>query len=138
VINDDIWAKLVWAGLNLTEADLPSSRDNRHFYPLSMMRGVVLVWLFAGLRQDEIRRLRVGCIRYQRSDEAGSERVCLLDVPVNKTSTAFTKPVDRVVGETIRAWEQERPDQPPTRDEKTGEQVHLLFSFRCAAFRTAI
>ena len=134
VISDDIWAKLVWAGLNLTEADLPSSWDNRHFYPLSMMRGVVLVWLFAGLRQDEIRRLSVGCIRYQCSDEAGAERVCLLDVPVNKTSTAFTKPVDRVVGEAIRAWEQERPDQPPARDEKTGEQVHFLFSFRCARF----
>jgi hypothetical protein len=134
VISDDIWAKLVWAGLNLTEADLPSSWDNRHFYPLSMMRGVVLVWLFAGLRQDEIRRLSVGCIRYQRADEAGAERVCLLDVPVNKTSTAFTKPVDRVGGEAIRVWEQERPDQPPTRDEKTGEQVHFLFSFRCARF----
>lgn len=134
VINDDIWAKLVWAGLNFTEADLPSSWDNRHFYPLSMMRGVVLVWLFAGLRQDEIRRLRVGCIRYQSSDAAGSEHVCLLDVPVNKTSTAFTKPVDRVVGEAIRVWEQERPEQPPARDEKTGEQVHFLFSFRCARF----
>jgi hypothetical protein len=103
-----------------------------------MMRGVVLVWLFAGLRQDEIRRLRVGCIRYQSGDEAGSEGVCLLDVPVNKTSTGFTKPVDRVVGEAIRAWEQERPDQPPARDEKTGEQVHFLFRFGARAFRTAI
>jgi Phage integrase family len=134
VISDDIWAKLVWAGLNLTEADLPSSWDNRHFYPLTMMRAVILVWLFAGLRQDEIRRLPVGCIRYQSSDAPGSERVCLLDVPVNKTSTAFTKPVDRVVGEAICAWEQERPAQPPARDEKTGEQVHFLFSFRCARF----
>jgi hypothetical protein len=134
VISDDIWAKLVWAGLNLTKADLPSSWDNRHFYPLAMMRAVVLVWLFAGLRQDEIRRLRVGCVRYQRSDAVGSERVCLLDIPVNKTSTAFTKPVDRVVGDAIAAWEQERPAQPLARDEKTGEQVHFLFSFRCARF----
>ena len=60
--------------------------------------------------------------------------MCLLDVPVNKTSTAFTKPVDRVIGEAIRAWEQERPEQPVARDEKTGEQVHFLFSFRCARF----
>jgi integrase len=134
VISDDIWAKLVWAGLNLSEADLPSTWENRHFYSLTMMRAVVLVWLFAGLRQDEIRRLRVGCIRFQSSDAQGSDRVCLIDVPVNKTSTAFTKPVDRVVGEAIRAWEQERPDQPPARDEKTGEQVHFLFSFRCARF----
>jgi hypothetical protein len=134
VISDDSWAKLLWAGLNLTEADLPSSWKRRHFYPLTMMRAVVLVWLFGGLRQDEIRRLRVGCIRYQSGDDTASERVCLLDVPVNKTSTAFTKPVDRVVGEAIRAWEQERPEQPPARDEKTGEQVHFLFSFRCARF----
>jgi integrase len=134
VINDDCWAKLLWAGLNLTEADLPSSWRNLHFYPLTMMRAVVLVWLFAGLWQNEIRRLRVGCIRYQSGDAATSDAVCLLDVPVNKTSTAFTKPVDRVVGEAIRAWEQERPEQPPARDEKTGEQVHFLFSFRCARF----
>ena len=134
VISDDSWAKLLWAGLNLTEADLPSSWRARHFYPLTMMRAVVLVWLFAGLRQDEIRRLRVGCIRYQSNDAATSDRVCLLDVPVNKTSTAFTKPVDCVVGEAIRVWEQERPEQPPARDEKTGEQVQFLFSFRCARF----
>jgi integrase len=134
VIGDDSWAKLLWAGLNLTEADLPSSWKARHFYPLAMMRAVALVWLFAGLRQDEIRRLRVGCIRPQSTDTAASDAVCLLDVPVNKTSTAFTKPVDRVVGEAIRAWEQDRPDQPPARDEKTGEQVHFLFSCRCARF----
>ena len=30
--------------------------------------------------------------------------VCMLDVPVNKTSTAFTKPVDPIVGEMISAW----------------------------------
>ena len=31
--------------------------------------------------------------------------MCLLNVPVNKTSTSFTKPVDRIVGEAIAAWE---------------------------------
>jgi integrase len=134
VINDDSWAKLLWAGLNLTEADLPSSWTHRHFYPLAMIRAVMLVWLFAGLRQDEIRRLRVGCIRYHAADTPDADRVCLLDVPVNKTSTAFTKPVDRVVGEAIRAWELVRPAQPVARDEKTGEQVHFLFSLRCARF----
>jgi hypothetical protein len=58
----------------------------------------------------------------------------VLDVPVNKTSTAFTKPVDRVVGDAIDVWEHERPAQPPARDEKTGELVHFLFSVRCARF----
>jgi hypothetical protein len=56
--------------------------------------------------------------------------VCDLDVPVNKTSQAFTKPVDQIVGESVRAWEAERPQQPPALDEKTGEVVHFLFMFR--------
>ena len=60
-----------------------------------------------GLRGDEIRRLRVGCVRRHQENEFS---ICLLDVPVNKTA-AFTKPVDRVVGEAINAWEKVRPVQ---------------------------
>jgi integrase len=90
--------------------------------------------LFAGLRQDEIRRLRIGCIRFSPSPTAGPDPVCLLDVPVNKTTTAFTKPVDRAVGDAIAAWEHERPTQPVALDEKTGELVRFLFSVRCARF----
>jgi hypothetical protein len=135
VISDDTWAKLLWAGLNLTEADLPGAWGPRHFYPVTMVRAVTLVWLFAGLRQNEIRRLRVGCIRVGAAGPAStSDGVCLLDVPVNKTSTAFTKPVDHVVGDAIRVWEQERPPQPVALDHKTGELVHFLFSVRCGSF----
>lgn len=134
VLSDDVWAKLLWAGLNLEERDLPAAWISRHFYPLTMVRGIAVVWLFAGLRQDEIRRLRVGCIRVSPSSTPGAETVCLLDVPVNKTSTAFTKPVDRMVGEAVQRWEQERPTQPAALDEKTGELVHFVFSVRCARF----
>jgi hypothetical protein len=56
--------------------------------------------------------------------------VCLLDVPVNKTSTSFTKPVDRVVGEAIAAWEKVRPHGLKLLDPKTGERVDFLFLFR--------
>jgi len=56
--------------------------------------------------------------------------VCNLDVPVNKTSQAFTKPVDQIVGESIRLWEAQRPDQPAAVDGKTGELVHFLFAYR--------
>src|SRR5206468_2863408 len=111
VIADDIWAKLLWAGLNLTEADIPAGiytagRSQRgSFYPVEMIQALVMVWLFCGLRRNEILRLRVGCIRWQREEVPligtgevlPKEAVCLLDVPVNKTSAAFTKPVDRVV-----------------------------------------
>jgi hypothetical protein len=48
----------------------------------------------------------------------------------NKTGPAYTKPVDRTLGEAIAAWEAVRPEQPPWFDGKTGEQVHYLFAFR--------
>lgn len=139
VISDEVWAKLLWAGLNLTESDICVRVIGiQPYYPLEMVRAIALVWLFAGLRSDEIRRLPVGCIRWQENTSSSSasgpdtERgaVCLLAVPVNKTGTAFTKPVDRVVGEAINTWERSRPSQPTAVDVKTGEMVHYLFAFR--------
>jgi integrase len=139
VIADDLWAKLLWAGLNLADDDLLAPRSGaRGAYPPAMVRALALVWLFAGLRLNEIRRLRVGCVRWQRdpttADPTGAaparDAVCLLDVPVQKTGPAFTKPVDRVVGEAIGVWERERPEQPPLLDPKTGERVHVLFACR--------
>src|SRR6266852_272836 len=130
VIADDVWAKLLWAGLNLTPEDFarkPNARSKgaiHTFYPMEMIRALTLVWLFAGLRGDEIRRLRVGCVRWQQ-DNASS--VCFLDVPVSKTGTAFTKPVDQIVGQAINTWEKVRPHQPKLCDPKTGEMVDFLF-----------
>lgn len=64
MIADDIWARLLWAGLNLTAQDLPIHMSRRaSWYPAEMVRAVVVVWLFAGLRVDELARLRVGCVR---------------------------------------------------------------------------
>jgi len=132
VIADDVWAKLVWAGLNLTDADLP--RGSTMFYPVEMIRALAIVWLFGGLRSDEISRLRVGAIRWKEAapeaDGSAAARVCLLDVPVSKTSTAFVKPVDPMVGEAIEAWENIRPQQPALLDRKTGDLVHFIFAYR--------
>jgi integrase len=149
VIADDIWAKLLWAGLNVKEEDLaicghPSGSASAArtpwgpWYPIEMVRAVTLVWLFAGLRCDEIRRLRVGCVRWQSdappkletSEASHSNRICFLDIPVNKTSPAFSKPVDGAVGEAITVWEAVRPSQPELLDSKSGELVHYLFSYR--------
>jgi hypothetical protein len=58
------------------------------------------------------------------------DAVCLLDVPTHKTGTAFTKPVDPLLGQAVEAWQTVRPDQPTMLDHKTGEQVHLLFAMR--------
>lgn len=131
VIADDIWAKLLWAGLNVGEEDFARTSKLPSFYPLPMIRALIVVWLFAGLRGNEIMRLRVGCIRRNSiAPQEPGRTACLLDIPVNKTSAAFTKPVDPVVGDAIEQWERERPDQPATVDPKTGELVHFLFSHR--------
>jgi integrase len=131
VIADDVWAKLLWAGLNVTPEDFASWRNPsgriHTYYPIEMIRAVTVVWLFAGIRGDEIRRLRVGCVRWQQDSQSS---VCFLDVPVNKTGTAFTKPVDGVVGQAINAWERVRPAQAKLCDQKTGEMVDFLFLHR--------
>lgn len=57
----------------------------------------------------------------------------MLDVPVHKTGTALTKPVDAIVGEAIASWEKVRPHQPRAIDIKTGESVEFLFSYRARA-----
>jgi len=134
VIADEVWAKLMWAGLNLTVQDLPVRRAAGPWYPLELVRAAAILWLFAGLRVDEILRLRVGAVRWQTDSvgEDGKPAVCLLDIPTNKTATAFTKPVDRTVGDAIEGWEAVRPAQPTFPDRKTGELVDLLFAYRGA------
>lgn len=138
VIADAVWAKLVWAGLHLEAGDLPANTGGQ-FYPLELVRALAITWLFAGLRSDELARLRLGCIRWQRNEvtagrppteETLKEAVCLLDVPTHKTGTAFTKPVDPLVGQAIAAWEAVRPVQPPLLDRRTGESVQFLFCYR--------
>lgn len=144
-IADDVWAKLLWAGLNLSDEDfsthgtylvggLPEKRARETFYPLAMLKALAVVWLFSGLRGDEIARLRIGCARsHAGPSEDGEEQareVCLLEVPVNKTGSAFVKPVDPVVGEAIATWEAVRPEQPNLPDRKTGEHVPFLFCYR--------
>jgi hypothetical protein len=142
IIADDIWAKLVWAGLNLMENDLPRrpTKSRPTQYPIEMVRAFVITWLFAALRMNEILRLRVGCIRWQREgviipetgDSLAADAVCFIDIPVNKTSTEYTKPVDRVVGEAIAAWERVRPAQVKRLDPKNRgkNQAKDVKSFR--------
>jgi hypothetical protein len=58
--------------------------------------------------------------------------ICLLDVPV-KTGSAFSKPVEPLLGQAIEAWQAVRPAQPASIDRKTGAPVHVLFSVRARA-----
>ncbi len=150
-ISDDLWAKLLWAGLNLRIEDCPvqgshgrrreeeeleqqkNGQEAGSFYPIEMLRALAVVWLFAGLRSDELSRLRVGCARQQTivtGEQSEEKPVCLLDIPVHKTGRAFTKPVDPLVGEAIAVWQAVRPAQPDLIDPKPGEQVQFLFCYR--------
>lgn len=139
IIADDIWAKLLWAGLNIEDEDLPKFNNNKNYiYPLEMVQAIIVVWLFTGLRKDEIHRLRVGCVRWQKNDILISgtseiiskDAVCYLEIPANKTSGSYTKPVDRAVGEAIEKWEKIRPKQSPLTDRKDGSLVNFLFLYR--------
>jgi len=111
-IADEVWAKLLWAGLNLEEKDFPlhgpTTKSKEHsqailagscFYPFEMVRALALLWLFGGLPSDEIVRLRVGCARMhtllpEEGTQAEAKSVCLLDIPIHKTGHSFTKPID--------------------------------------------
>jgi integrase len=140
VISDDVWAKLVWAGLNLVPTDIPKRVTGATMYPFDMTRAIVLLWLFSGLRSDEIYRLTLGAVRWgierttinliTQTIEGESKPICFLDVPLNKTSVPFTKPVERIVGEAIEAWEEVRPAQNRLVDRKTGEYTDYLFQYR--------
>ncbi|MEU1286644.1 tyrosine-type recombinase/integrase [Kitasatospora sp. NPDC005856] len=145
MIADEVWAKLLWAGLNLEPADLPQTRSG-HFYPFELVRAVTLTWLLSGQRSNEIARLRVGCIRWQHDgapiagdsqEVLARDAVCLLDVPAHKTGTAFTKPVDPILGQAVDVWQAARPDQPKFTDRRTGELVDLLFAVRARRVSTS-
>ena len=74
MIANKVWAKLMWAGLNLTGEDLPLHANRggtgTPWYPLELVRATAMMWLFSGLRTDEILRLRVGTIRWQQQERA--------------------------------------------------------------------
>jgi hypothetical protein len=107
--------------------------------PRARVRALALVWLVAGLRSDALVRLRLGCIRWQRQEGSApvsaqetvsQDALCLLDVPTHKTGSAFTKPVDPLVGRAIAAWATIRPVQPPLLARRPGESVLCLFCYR--------
>ncbi|MEO8288282.1 MAG: site-specific integrase [Chloroflexota bacterium] len=137
-----VWARLVHAALELAGEDLPHAGKGVAQYPLAMVRAIAATLVYSGLRSDEITRLPVGCIRWQRENvrvpESGEmlpkDAVCFLTVPVNKTSGTFQKPVNPVVGHAITEWEKLRkmiaPNQPLHRDRKTGVMVDYLFAHR--------
>jgi len=134
VIDDPVWLKLIWASLNLRQEDMLTEIH----YPFAMHQAMAVVWTHAGLRQNEILRLTMGCIREQTDDIVQDDgsiipagTLCYLDVPAGKTSKAFVKPVASVVKKYVDLWLRERPpEQASLVDGRTGEKVNYLFQFR--------
>ena len=139
------WARLREGALLLTEDDFPvvnaelvkRGRTPQTSYPLDMNRAMAIVWLYTGLRSDEIYRLRVGCIRHMPREEnenssSSLPAICLLTVPAGKSGAGFSKPVPRVVGDIIAIWEKTRPAVPKRWEHKTAEAVDFLFVWKGA------
>lgn len=133
------------AGLTLNAEDFrpygtPAAKAAGHhatYYPIEMVRAIVGVWLFAGCRIDEIRRLELDCTIWDEGtdDQTGETfPICLLRVPQSKTSGPFTKPVDPIVGQLIDAWKLVRPPQPDIEDRKTRRRRQHLFTHRGQLF----
>jgi hypothetical protein len=139
VLADDVWAKLLYAGITLKASDLPKSFP----YPIELARAVAINWLFDGIRNDELLRLEVGCIEREPPIvdlTTGETRppVCYLWVPANKYKGSFRKPVDPIVADAVEAWERIRPPQPPMLDRKTKRLTQRLFAFRGKPVGTSI
>lgn len=134
VIDDPVWLKLIWASLNLRPDDMLTGIH----YPFTMHQAMAVIWTHAGLRQNEIFRLSIGCVHEQTDDIVHDDgsiipagTLCYLDVPAGKTSRAFVKPVASVVKKYVDLWLQERPtEQAPLTDERTAERVNYLFQYR--------
>ena len=135
IIQDDVWAKLLWAGLNLSDQELskpndPEARGDGHFYPAARAKALVLVWLFSGLRRNEIGQLRVGYTLAGRRRRAGQPAGELPACTGQQNRNSLSQACGRRAGRAVELWEQMPPPQPASLDLKTGEQVHRLFSHR--------
>ena len=137
-IDPAIWAKLTWAAATLSNADLPDLLRGQR--PVSFYRAAALVWVTTARRSDEIRRLRVGCVRRdwvpEMRDEEGlpldkEEDLVYLLVPVNKTRGSFYVPLPTYTAEAIEAWQVERgARQLEQVDRKDKTLTHYLFQQR--------
>ncbi|RPD44119.1 hypothetical protein DNI29_22235 [Hymenobacter sediminis] len=145
VLAVDTWAKLTEAGLSLTEADIPhgpflsaeGKLVQQPIYPLELVQAVASVWLLGGLRNNEILRLAVGCVRApypatssRFATEPLEQFISILRVPTHKTGASFEKPVDCRLGKALKSWEAMRSSCNPRIDRRGGQLVHFLFSYR--------
>ena len=109
--------------------------DGEPWYPLELVRAVALLWLFAGLRVDEILRLRVGAIRWQHrhadAGDGGRRCVCSTFRPTRPRPRSPSRSTGPSATRSRRG-RRVRPAQPQFADRKTGELVDMLLAYRGA------
>ena len=146
VIADEVWAKLMWAGLNLTAEDLPLHANRggtgTPWYPLELVRAIAMLWLFAGLRDDEILRLRVGAIRWQQQTDRDGERAGVSARRADEQDRDRVHQAGRPASSATRssAGRHVRPAQPEVhgpQDRRAGRHAALLTAARGSARSTS-
>lgn len=114
IIQDAVWAKLVWAGLNLTDQDLSKPGDPKPAETVTLPgqpcpgSGLDVALCGAATRRNCPASCRLHPLG-QWGERIERATVCFLHVPVNKTGTAFSKPIDGVVRCAVQLWEQDAP-----------------------------
>jgi integrase len=133
IIRKATWQKLIEAGRDIEEKDLPQMKIpgfEASYYPKEFIKALTVVWLVSGLRIDEIRRLEVGCTTWDESDASKAKKFCYLKIPANKGGGEYVKPVAGIVGLAIEEWESKRPSYAQIYDEKGRKKVNFLFFFK--------
>ena len=132
VIADDVWAKLLWAGLNLEPGDLPGSSARRVLPDRLLVRAghADLALRRAAQRRDRpaAGRLRALAARGV-ADPRRRPTTCSPTTPSACSTCRSTRPAPpspsrstRSSAQAIAAWEAGPPGQPPLLDRKTGER----------------
>lgn len=126
IIEDAAYAKLITAALELDPED-----TKQMSYPYEFVRALAFVWVFGGMRSDEIMRLSPTCIEDRRAGIEDADDIVWLRVPANKFKPEFVKPVCTEVGDAVKAWLAVRPKlEVETVDPKTLRKTRHLFVYR--------
>lgn len=100
-------------------------------YPLTYLKSLTTLLFGCGMRGGELCRLDTGCL-VVATGKAIHEETYWLRVPLGKLHNDRIIPVNAAVVTAIDAWVAERGPQPARRDERTGQLVDFLFTYRGA------
>jgi len=141
-----VWQRLAIQAARLTPDDLPHPYA---YWPFAAVQAMALLWVSTARRPNELRRLRVECVRAQwepdmrdedgdllppGADIVGDERgakVSYLHIPSSKYGGPGWIWIPQYTAAAIARWQAERgTDRTPLYDQKDREFADLLFTRR--------